>query len=156
MTGQTSDLTISRLIDAPPAKVWRAWSRPKHLERWWIPQPLECKVIKLDLRPGGGFETRMREGGGDFTPHVEGCFLDVAAGQRLVWTTTLGEGWRPIEPWLALTAVISFDAEGDGTRYSARVMHKSEADRRKHEEMGFQEGWGTVIDQLSAYLKRME
>ena len=34
------------------------------------------------------------------------------------------EGWQPIDPWLALTAIISFDAEGDGTRYASRVLHK--------------------------------
>jgi len=156
MTEVSNELSISRLINAAPGKVWKAWSRPEHLARWWIPHPIECKVIKLDLRPGGGFETRMREGDGDFKPHVEACFLDVVPEQRLVWTTTLAEGWRPTEPWLALTAIITFAAEGNGTRYSARVMHKNAADSRKHEEMGFQEGWGTTIDQLAAFVEHLE
>src|SRR5690606_16890786 len=95
MTSETSDLFISRLIKAAPNKVWTAWSRPEHLARWWIPQPIECQVVKLDLRPGGGFETRMREGSEDFQPHVEACFVDVVPEQRLVWTTVLAEGWRP-------------------------------------------------------------
>lgn len=156
MTAANNELSISRLINAAPGKVWKAWSRPEHLARWWIPHPIECKVIKLDLRPGGGFETRMREGDGDFKPHVEACFLDVIPEQRLVWTTTLAEGWRPTEPWLALTAIITFAAEGHGTRYSARVMHKNAADSRKHEEMGFQEGWGTTIEQLAAFVEHLE
>jgi len=152
MTRSDSSLTISRFIDAPPAKVWMAWTRSEHLAKWWIPAPYECRVIKLDVRPGGGFETQMREGKGDFQPHVEGCFLDVQEGKRLVWTTALSEGWQPIEPWLTLTAEINFSPEGDGTRYAARVMHKTPEDSRKHAEMGFREGWGTVIDQLGAYL----
>jgi uncharacterized protein YndB with AHSA1/START domain len=156
MTVERLELTISRFINAPPVTVWKAWSKPEHLAKWWIPDPIECKVIKLDLRPGGGFETRMRENGGEFQPHVEGCFLDVAPQQRLVWTTTLAEGWQPIEPWLALTAIIKLEAEGHGTRYSAHVLHKSAADRRKHEEMGFQEGWGTTIDQLAAFVERLD
>jgi uncharacterized protein YndB with AHSA1/START domain len=151
-----NELSISRLIYAPPSKVWQAWSRPEHLEQWWIPHPLECKVIKLEMRPGGGFETKMRENGGEFEPHVEGCFLDIVPEQRIVWTTSLAEGWRPTEPWLALTAIITFEAEGQGTRYSARVLHKNSADSRKHEEMGFQEGWGTTIDQLEAFMKRLK
>lgn len=154
MTDEHHDLTISRLINAPPAKVWKAWSTPEHLAKWWIPSPIECKVIKLDLRPGGGFETRMRQGGGAFQPHVEACFLDIVPEQRIVWTTCLSEGWRPIEPWLALTAIISLAAEGKATRYSARVLHKNAADSRKHEEMGFQEGWGTTIDQLAALMEQ--
>jgi len=156
MTGENSELTISRLIGAAPAKVWRAWSRPEHLAQWWIPHPIECEVVKLDLRPGGGFETRMREGGGAFQPHVEGCFLDVVPERRLVFTTVLAEGWKPIEPWLALTAIITFDAEGQGTRYAARVLHRNPAESRKHDEMGFQEGWGTAIDQLAAFVRRLD
>ena len=150
MMTEASELTISRLINAPPATVWKAWSEASHLEKWWIPAPIECKVVKLDLRPGGGFETLMREGGGEFVPHVEGCFLDVVEQQRLVFTTVLKEGWQPVEPWLALTAIIEFQAEGSATRYSARVLHKNAADSRKHDDMGFQEGWGTAIDQLAA------
>jgi uncharacterized protein YndB with AHSA1/START domain len=117
MPAEDSELTIARFINAPPAVVWKAWSTPEHLAKWWIPAPIECKVIKLDLRPGGGFETRMREGGGEFQPHVEGCFLEVVPEARLVWTTVLTEGWQPSEPWLALTAIITFKAEGSGTRY---------------------------------------
>jgi uncharacterized protein YndB with AHSA1/START domain len=149
MTTASSDLTISRLIKAPPAAVWKAWSDPKHFQQWWIPEPRECKVVKLDLRPGGGFETLMREGEGDFQPHVEGCFLEIAPEQRLSFTTTLIEGWRPGEPWLALTAIMTFVPEEGGTRYNAHVLHKNEAESRKHEEMGFYDGWGTTIEQLA-------
>lgn len=156
MTDVNNDLSISRLINAPPAKVWKAWSRPEHLANWWIPEPIECKVMKLDLRPGGGFETLMREGEGEFKPHVEACFLEVVPEQRLVWTTTLSEGWRPTEPWLALTAIISLLQEGDCTRYSARVMHKNAADSRKHLELGFEMGWGTTIDQLAAFVEKLD
>lgn len=155
MPTEHAALTISRIINASPAKVWEAWSKPEHLAKWWIPAPIECKVVKLDLRPGGGFETLMREGGGEFRPHVEGCFLDIAPEHRMVWTTALAEGWQPIEPWLALTAIITFEAEGQGTRYSARVLHKSPADSRKHEELGFHEGWGATIDQLAAFTESL-
>jgi uncharacterized protein YndB with AHSA1/START domain len=154
MTAPDNELTISRFINARPARVWTAWSHPEHLARWWIPAPIECQVIKLDLRSGGGFETRMREGQGPFKPHVEGCFLDVVPERRLVWTTTLAEGWRPVEPWLALTAIITFVPEEQGTRYAARVMHKSAADSRKHAELGFEEGWGTTISQLAAFVEQ--
>src|SRR5690606_34413101 len=116
MPTEGPELTIDRYIDAPPATVWKAWSTPEHLEKWWIPAPTECQVVKLDLRPGGGFETRMREGGGEFQPHVDGCFLDIEPEARLVFTTVMTAGWRPVEPWLALTAIITFEAQGRGTR----------------------------------------
>ena len=155
MPAEKSELTITRFIKAPPAAVWTAWSTPEHLAKWWIPAPIECKVIKLDLRPGGGFETRMREHGDTFRPHVEACFLEIVPEARLVFTTVLTEGWRPAEPWLALTAIITLAAEGNGTRYSAQVLHKNAADSRKHEEMGFHDGWGTAIDQLAVVAERL-
>lgn len=155
MPNEESELTIDRFINAPPAVVWKAWSTPEHLAKWWIPDPIECKVIKLELRPGGGFETHMREGSGEFQPHVEGCFMEIVPESRLVWTTVLTEGWKPIEPWLALTAIITFEAEGSGTRYMARVLHKNATDSQKHDEMGFQEGWGAAIDQLRVLAERL-
>ena len=155
----SADLTITRLIKAPPAAVWQAWSDPHHFAQWWIPEPYECKVIKLDLRPGGGFETMMREGGLDkkgdeFQPHVEGCFLEIESERKLSFTTSLVEDWRPGEPWLALTAQMTFTPEGGGTRYTARVLHKSEAEARKHDEMGFYDGWGTALAQLARLLEK--
>ena len=155
MKTESADLTVSRFIDAPPSAVWKAWSDPEHFERWWIPAPMRCKVVKLDLRPGGGFETLMREGGGEFRPHVEGCFLEIVPEQRLIFTTSLIEGWRPAEPWLALTAIITLAAEGAGTQYRARVLHRNAADSKNHEEMGFYSGWGTTIDQLAGVAERL-
>ncbi|KQY15408.1 SRPBCC family protein [Rhizobium sp. Root482] len=154
MPSEQGQLTVTRIIKAPPAIVWKAWSTPEHLAKWWIPAPIECQVVKLDLRPGGGFETRMREDEGEFQPHVQACFLEVVPEARLVWTTVLTEGWQPAEPWLALTAIITFEAQESGTRYSARVLHRNAADSRKHEELGFHEGWGTAIDQLAEFAER--
>ena len=82
-------------------------------------------------------------------------FLEVVPEARLAFTTVLTEGWQPTEPWLALTAIMTFAAEGSGTRYSARVLHKDAANSRKHEEMGFHEGWGATIDQLAVYVRQL-
>jgi uncharacterized protein YndB with AHSA1/START domain len=153
MTDPT-ELTIARQIAAPPAAVWDAWRDPAKLEKWWIPAPLACRVDQLDLRPGGGFVTRMREGGGDWQPHLDGCFLEAVPNERLVFTTVMTEGWQPAEPWLAMTAILTFEAKDGGTLYSSRVLHKSPEDAAKHEEMGFQDGWGTVLGQLADMLER--
>ncbi len=154
MTNDTT-LTISRLIAAPPSAVWNAWSVPENLAKWWIPAPIECRVVTLDLRPGGGFVTRMREAGAaDFQPHVDGCFLEAIPEKKLVFTTVLTEGWQPAEPWLALTAILTFEAQDGGTLYSARVLHKTPEDSAKHDEMGFYEGWGTAIGQLAGLVER--
>ncbi len=149
-----TELTIARLIKAPPSAVWDAWSDPAKLAQWWIPAPIECRVDTLDLKAGGGFVTQMREGGGDFQPHVDGCFLEVLPEERLVFTTVMTEGWQPTDPWLAITAILTFEPRDGSTLYAARVLHKNAADSRKHDEMGFQLGWGTAIGQLARLLER--
>lgn len=152
MTDKNSELTISRIIRAPRSAVWAAWSQPEHFEKWWIPEPIRCKAVKMDLRPGGGFETRMSEDEGrTFKPHVEGCFLEVVPQERLVFTTALTENWRPFDPWLALTAIITMEDAGRDTQYTARVLHKNAEESRKHQDMGFEEGWGTTIEQLGKF-----
>lgn len=149
----TRDLAISRLIRAPRAAVWDAWADPAKLCRWWIPAPLACQIVDFDLRPGGAFVTRMSEDGESFVPHIDGCFLDVVDGERLVFTNMLGPGWRPAAKGF-ITAVISFEDDAQGMRYAAHVMHADEAARQTHLDLGFDDGWGTVIGQLAALVER--
>jgi uncharacterized protein YndB with AHSA1/START domain len=141
------DLEITRIIKAPRQAVWDAWSQPEQFAKWWLPEPETCRVIALDLRPGGGLKTEMSQDG-SFVPHMDACYLDVEPGRRIVFTNALTGGWRPAEqPFI--TAVITFDDHPDGTAYRAHVMHKDPETRSMHEELGFYDGWGTVADQLA-------
>ena len=110
----------------------------------------------MDLRAGGAFVTEMSEDGRQFTPHLAACFLAVDELERLVFTNALLGGWRPAEASYPspLTAIITLREHPDGTEYAARVLHRNDAERTLHEEMGFQDGWGTVIAQLAAMVER--
>jgi len=146
------DLTISRVIEAPRSLVWSAWPDPENFVQWRILAPTKCKVVDMDLCPGGSFVTQMSEDGGAFTPHVTGCFLDVIEGERIVFTNALVGGWRPAEQGF-MTAIITFKDHPEGAEYAAHVMHKNRADRDKHENLGFYDGWGTVAAQLAALIE---
>ena len=142
------DLTLSRVIKAPRSVVWQAWSDPRRFEQWWVPEPAKCKVVEMALRPGGAFQTQISEDGGPFAPHLSACFLDIAEGERSVFTNALVGGWRPAaQPFM--TAIITLADHPDGTNYVAQVLHKDNADRAMHEKMGFYDGWGTVVQQLA-------
>ena len=143
------DLTISRVIAAPRQTVWDAWADPRNLEQWWLPAPAECRVLDLDLRSGGAFRTEMRLEGEQFQKHLDASFLAVEEGRALAFTTALDGDWRPAGEGLQLSAVITFADHPDGTEYESLVMHGSAAERRRHEELGFEEGWGTAIRQLA-------
>ena len=147
------DLSVSRIIRAPRAAVWSAWTDPVQFEQWWIPAPAKTRVVEMDLRPGGSFVTHMSENGGEFVPHVRGCYLAVDHLERIVFTDALLGGWRPAEhPFM--TAVITFRDHPDGTEYTASAMHRSPADRQRHDELGFYDGWGTVTAQLAGLVER--
>lgn len=156
MTGSPNpdlDLTMSRIIKAPRSAVWRAWTDRTRFEQWWVPAPARCKVVDMDLQPGGGFVTRISEDGGEFVPHLNACFLAVDDRSRIVFTDTLIAGWRPAENAF-MTAIITLSDHPAGTHYAAHVMHRNRADRNMHEEMGFHDGWGTVAEQLARLVER--
>jgi uncharacterized protein YndB with AHSA1/START domain len=147
------DLTISRIIKAPRAIVWEAWTDPKLMEEWWCPVPWRAEVQAFDLRPGGAFDTLMRGPDGEENPHP-GSFLDVVPMERIVFTTALTEGWRPAAPWLAMTAIITMKDHPDGTDYSAVVKHADRETRDRHEALGFYDGWGAVLEQFAAIVEK--
>lgn len=145
------DLYINRIIRAPREVIWNAWTDPRSFEQWWIPAPMVLRVVDMDLTAGGAFRTDMSEDGVSFTTHLDACFLAVEPMQRLVFTTMLRGGWRPADnPFLHMTAIITLSDHPDGVDYAARVLHSTDDERDKHVEMGFHDGWGTVIDQLKA------
>lgn len=145
------DLVLERVIDVPRDLVWAAWTQPEHVPHWFAPRPWTTTECEIDLRPGGIFRTVMRSPEGKDFPGV-GCFLEVVPNERLVWTDALLPGYRPAEnPFF--TAILTLEARGKGTRYTATAIHRDEATRKRHEEMGFHQGWGQVLGQLVEYIR---
>jgi uncharacterized protein YndB with AHSA1/START domain len=146
------DLKLERDIDVPVELVWKAWTTPEHLRHWFVPKPWTITSVTIDLRPGGAFNSVMRSPEGQEFPN-HGCYLDIVPNQRLIFTDTLLAGYRPAaKPFF--TAVLLFAPAATGTRYTAIAIHGEEATRKRHEEMGFHSGWGTVVDQLVAFIKQ--
>ena len=147
------DLVLERIVDVPRELVWRAWTEPKHLMKWFTPDPWKTTACEIDLRPGGMFRTTMRSPEGKEFPNV-GCYLEVIPQQRLIWTDALLPGYRPSQqPFF--TAILTLEAHGAGTRYVAMALHRDEDGKKQHEEMGFHDGWGKALDQLVAHVKTM-
>ncbi|HKG91100.1 MAG TPA: SRPBCC family protein, partial [Gemmatimonadaceae bacterium] len=133
----------------------------EHLKQWFTPAPWKTVECEIDLRPGGIFRTVMQSPEGERYPHV-GCYLEVVENERLVWTDALLSGYRPANHATSdrlgltcFTAVITLEPYGTGTKYTATAMHKNDAERKHHEELGFHQGWGTALDQLVALVKDM-
>ncbi|MFD1340943.1 SRPBCC family protein [Litorisediminicola beolgyonensis] len=143
----TLDLRLERVIAASPETLWRCWTDPELLKQWFCPRPWKVSHVELDLRPGGIFLTAMEGPEGERPEPEAGCVLAVEPARLFAFTDSLGPDYRPRASGF-MTAVISFTPEGTGTRYVARVLHATAKDRQAHLDMGFEQGWGTALDQL--------
>ena len=142
------DLVLTRLIDAPREKVYKAWTDPDLLKQWFAPLPYTTPVAELDVRPGGANLIVMRDPLGNEFPN-RGVYLEVVENERLVFTDAYTTAWEPSgKPFM--TVILTFEDEGGKTRYTARALHWTAEDKKTHEEMGFHVGWGICADQLAA------
>jgi uncharacterized protein YndB with AHSA1/START domain len=161
-TDSKLDLVLERVVDVPRELVWAAWTKPEHIMKWFTPAPWTTVDCEIDLRPGGIFRTVMRSPEGQDFPNV-GCYLEIVPNEKLVFTSALGPGYRPIIRAadtgscedLYFTAIVTLEAQGNRTKYTAIAIHGDEASSKKHEEMGFYQGWGAALDQLVALAKTL-
>lgn len=149
----TLDLELKREVPVPVHLVWRAWTEPALLKQWFTPAPWRTTACEIDLRPGGKFRTVMEGPNGEKNDGT-GCFLQVEPERLLVFTDALGPGYRPLGSGF-MTASVALQPTATGTLYTARALHKDAEGKTQHEAMGFQQGWGTALDQLVALVKGM-
>jgi uncharacterized protein YndB with AHSA1/START domain len=128
-------LTLTRTFDAPPEKVYRAWTEPALYKQWNVPRPWVITEAE----------------GVDFPD--AGIYLEVIPGKRLVFTDAYTSPWLPSEKPFMTVSVDFEPLEGCAkTRENITVLHWSVADREAHERMGFHKGWGQCADQLAELL----
>ncbi len=141
-------LTLDRHLAAPPAAVWRCWSEPELMARWFAPAPWSVAKVELDTRAGGSTLVVMRSPDGTEHPG-RGVYLEVVPGEKLVFTDAYVRAWEPsAKPFM--TAQMTLAPDGDGTRYRVEVRHWTVEDTHAHEAMGFHAGWNQCADQLEA------
>jgi uncharacterized protein YndB with AHSA1/START domain len=150
---ENRELILTRIIDAPREKVFRAWTEPELLKQWFAPKPWTTPVAELDVRPGGANLIVMRSPEGQDFPN-RGVYLEVVKNERLVFTDAYTKDWQPsAKPFM--TVVVTLENVGGKTRYTASVRHWSVSDRDTHEKMGFHAGWGQCAEQLEALAKKI-
>lgn len=149
MLDPETDLVLTRDINAPRALLYKCWTTPEHLVHWFVPKPHKVTACDLDVRPGGKCNTTFDVDGTEMQNN--GVYLEVIPNEKLVFTDTYTEGWKP-NPEPFMTAILTFEDIGNGrTRYTATARHRNKDAANTHVEMGFYTGWGTVVDQLEAY-----
>lgn len=151
------DLVLERVIDIKPEQAWKAWTQPELIKKWFTPEPWKTVGCEIDLRPGGKFHTTMESPEGQQFPNM-GCFLEIIENKKLVWTSAMLPGFRPVKvpengADMLFTGIILLEPHGSGAKYTAIAIHSSQEDCENHRKMGFHEGWGKALDQLVQLMK---
>ena len=159
----TAPFVISRLLDTPRDKVWRAWTEVEHLRQWWGPKGFAVTHCKVDLRPGGlmHFCLRMPDGGEMWGKFV---YREIVKPERLVWINSFsdkdaGTTVHPMSPdWpREMLTEVRFEAQGGKTRVTVQwvpVDASTEIERKTFDEGrdSMKQGWSGTFEQLEAYL----
>ena len=150
------DFAIERFIDAPARLVWEALTKPEHLKEWYMPKAWgRVTRAAMDVRPGGAFSVDIVVGDGREVPNL-GCVLEVVPMERLVWTSMLFPDYRPaVFDDIPITAIMTLETVGKGTRYVFTALHRDESDLEKNRTSGFYEGTQVAIDQFVAHVQAM-
>jgi uncharacterized protein YndB with AHSA1/START domain len=151
------DIVFERFIDAPPRLVWEALTKPEHLKEWYMPREWgRVARAEMDVRPGGVFSIDIAVGDGREVPNL-GCVLDAIPMERLVWTSMLFPGYRPaVFDDVPITAIMTLESVGAGTRYIFTALHRNEADLENNKSSGWKEGTDIALDQLVEHVKSMK
>jgi uncharacterized protein YndB with AHSA1/START domain len=159
----TAPFVISRLLDAPRDKVWRAWTEVEHLRQWWGPKGFAVTQCKVDLRPGGimHYCLRMPDGGEMWGKFV---YRDIVKPERLVLIDSFsdkdgGTTVHPMSPdWpREMLTKVTFEAQGGKTKVTVQwvPVDASTAIERKAFDEGrdsMKQGWSGTFEQLESYL----
>jgi uncharacterized protein YndB with AHSA1/START domain len=140
-----TELTVTRVIDAPRALVFRAWTQPEHAAHWWGPQGFSTLSCQMDVRPGGNFRSSMRSPSGSI--HTKrGVYRDVTAPERLVFTFAWED--EAGDPTHETIVTVTFDDLGTRTRLTLhQALFESESLRDEHVA-----GWTSCLERFAEYM----
>jgi len=142
-------LVIERIFNAPRALVFKAWTEPEHMVRWFGPRGFTSTIITSDVRRDGAYRVRMRGPDGDHW--LQGVYSEVVEPQSLVftyaWTDSAGIPTRP-----ETLVRVTFEEHGGKTRLTLhQAIFESLTARDAH-----QEGWSSSFERLAEYLATVQ
>jgi uncharacterized protein YndB with AHSA1/START domain len=146
------EFTVTRVLDAPRELVWRAWTEPEPLARWWGPSGLTIPLntISMDVRPGGRLRATMVADADGTRYPVDLVFREVVAPQRLV--LAWGDPGQPVPPEGAGVATVTFADRGDQTEL---VFHQTGSNTEEG-HANAKAGWDQALERLAEYVAKEE
>lgn len=145
------EIAGSRVLDAPPDLVYKAYTDPEAIPQWWGPSRYTTTVEKLDVRPGGAWRFIQRaDDGGE---HIfSGVFREVVPAKRLVYTFN----YEAIPGHEAVETVTLEPLEGGRTKVTDNLLFANREDRDGMLQSGMEEGAAESQERLVALLEKLK
>lgn len=143
------EITLTRVYDAPRALVFKAWTDPELIARWWGPKMFTNPVCEVDARPGGRLRIVMRAPDGNDYP-MRGVFKEVVAPERLVFTNIAVDAQD--QPIIEGLTTVLFAEEGGKTRVTVQTRGTAKVDYARQYLQGMEMGWSQSLEKLAELL----
>lgn len=156
------ELTITRIYDAPRKLVWKAWTDPKILQRWWGPNGVTNPVCEWDARPGGRIYIVMLAGkelgpaAGMKWP-MKGTFTEVTPESRLAWIGgPMDDLERSSSTFIDQEATLDLEEIGNKTKMTLHIVVKAiRGPKAAGALQGMTIGFNQQMDKLGEELYRI-
>jgi len=138
-------LTIEKNFNAPLHLVWDAWTQSEHIMKWWAPKGIDIKIIEHDFKIGGRWKySAIMPDGNEYV--TEGVYTEIVKLKKIV---TIAD-FKPMTENVEIR--VSFEADGEKTKFTFSVVHTTQEYCKQQEELGFYNGWGSVLNRLDEFL----
>ena len=142
-------LSLKRTFNAPIRLVWKAWTQPEHIVKWWGPKGMKINVVEHDFRVGGKWKYVMpMPDGSEFIS--EGMYKVIVELEKIFTSAD----FKPMTEGVEIQAF--FEKNGNKTNFTFNVIHATEEYCRQQEKMGFYNGWGSAFDRLDIFISTQE
>lgn len=142
---QDDELLIERIFDAPRELVFRVWTRPEHLMKWWGPKDYTAIGIEQDFRVGGTYRYGMRSASGH-EAWKSGVYQEIVPNERIVMTFRWDDGAYGVDNLVTITFLTM--ASGRTLFRFHQARFQTVEGRNDHIA-----GWSSLFDKLATYLE---
>lgn len=151
------ELHITRVLNAPLERVWRAWTETSELQKWWGPYGVTNPTCEWDVSVGGAIYIVMLAGDelgelkGQEWP-MRGTFTEIVPREKLVFTSAALADGKPI---LESLCTVTFESQGQGgqTKFTLHVQVTKTTPEAAGALAGMEAGWGQSIDKLAEQVR---
>jgi uncharacterized protein YndB with AHSA1/START domain len=149
-TGSDREIVLTRLIDAPLERVWRAWADPNEIVKWWGPHGFTTDTDRREFKVGGMWKHTMIGPDGARYPNAA-RYEEIVEGERIVYMN--GGGREGATKGVHFRAIVTFVAKGDKTELTLRSVFDTPAERDMVvREYGAIEGGRQTLSRLAAHI----